>query len=58
MFWELKMEEERQEEGLQWCTHSHLDMMCVGWTILTCHHRAAESCWKCELILTSVLETN
>lgn len=52
------MEKERQEEGLQRCTHSHLDMMCVGWTILTCHHHTAESCWKCELILTSVLETN
>lgn len=45
-------------EGLQWGTHSHLDMVCVGWPILTCSHHEAVSCSKCEMILTSVLETN
>lgn len=50
--------ERKMREESQWGTHSHLDMVFVGWPILTCHHHTAESCCKCELIQTSVLETN
>lgn len=52
------MQKGKLGDGFQLGINSHLDMVCVGWPILTCRYSTAESSCKCETILTSVLETN